>query len=153
MSRAFTIFLQIRTLLIFCNLKFQWKIQNYHLFQKSVNDVLLHHCIGSIPVSHIHCLYFNVSAQYILLLKGAQWLKTASELCKITCEDGETYSFRTGLPAQLIEINEHLLENPSLLTEKVRVQWRKMYKMDFSTTILTNKQTLKYFIFCNCYHY
>ncbi|XP_069111531.1 protein Abitram-like [Argopecten irradians] len=50
--------------------------------------------------------------------KGAQWLKTASELCKIECEDGENYTFPAGLPAQLIEINENLTHSPSLLSEK-----------------------------------
>ncbi|XP_060065116.1 protein Abitram-like [Ylistrum balloti] len=81
--------------------------------------------------------------------KGAQWLKTASELCKIECEDGENYIFPAGLPAQLIEINENLVHSPCLLTEKphtegyIAIVLPKLKEYDYVMKRLSTEEAFK----------
>ncbi|KAK3587839.1 hypothetical protein CHS0354_019707 [Potamilus streckersoni] len=50
--------------------------------------------------------------------RGAQTLTATSPLCEITCDDGEKFVVPAGMKGQLIEVNEQLLNNPSLLTLK-----------------------------------
>lgn len=49
---------------------------------------------------------------------GAQQLQPLSPLCHVLCEDGSTYIVRTCINGKLVEVNETLLQNPGLLTEK-----------------------------------
>ncbi|XP_041365747.1 protein Abitram-like isoform X2 [Gigantopelta aegis] len=50
--------------------------------------------------------------------RGAQWLKPKSALCIVTCDNGQQYTLNSCMRGQLIEVNENLLQNPRLLTEK-----------------------------------
>lgn len=50
--------------------------------------------------------------------RGAQKLTPESILCKLICEDGETYLVYSCIKGKLVEINENLMENPNLLVEK-----------------------------------
>ncbi|XP_021352465.1 protein Simiate-like [Mizuhopecten yessoensis] len=70
------------------------------------------------PSSQLSLDFRQLRKKEDCIILGAQWLKTASELCKIECDDGENYVFPAGLPAQLIEINENLVHSPNLLTDK-----------------------------------
>lgn len=46
---------------------------------------------------------------------GAQPLQTNSNICSISCSDGQTYMIKCCMIGKLVEINEMLLENPRLL--------------------------------------
>ncbi|CAH1789034.1 unnamed protein product [Owenia fusiformis] len=50
--------------------------------------------------------------------KGAQWLTENSPLCRVTCTDGTEYILYSCLRGHLMEINERLYKNPTLLIEK-----------------------------------
>ncbi|XP_059153000.1 protein Abitram-like [Physella acuta] len=50
--------------------------------------------------------------------RGAQWLDATAPLCEVTCEDGSCYLLTCCVKGQLIEVNENLLKNPQLLTQK-----------------------------------
>ncbi|XP_039294824.1 protein Abitram [Nilaparvata lugens] len=49
--------------------------------------------------------------------RGAQRLDVNSALCFAKCADGEIHKICAGIPGKLVEINENLPENPSLLVE------------------------------------
>ncbi|XP_039185178.1 protein Abitram isoform X1 [Crotalus tigris] len=49
---------------------------------------------------------------------GAQFLTELAPLCRILCSDGEEYTIYSCIRGKLIEVNENILENPSLLQEK-----------------------------------
>lgn len=49
--------------------------------------------------------------------RGANWLNPATPLCIITCSDGTKHTIYCGIRGSLIETNERLLKNPSLLEE------------------------------------
>lgn len=46
---------------------------------------------------------------------GAQPLQTNSNICSISCSDGQTYMIKCCMIGKLVEVNEMLLENPRLL--------------------------------------
>lgn len=46
---------------------------------------------------------------------GAQPLQTNSNICSISCSDGQTYMIKCCMIGKLVEVNETLLENPRLL--------------------------------------
>lgn len=46
---------------------------------------------------------------------GAQPLQTNSNICSISCSDGQTYVIKCCMVGKLVEVNEMLLENPRLL--------------------------------------
>lgn len=46
---------------------------------------------------------------------GAQKLKVKSVLCRIQCRDGSVFHVLTGMKGKLIEVNENLIQDPSLL--------------------------------------
>ncbi|XP_014665475.1 PREDICTED: protein Simiate-like isoform X2 [Priapulus caudatus] len=50
--------------------------------------------------------------------KGGQWLQPDAKVCELTCTDGSNYTIYSCIRGNLIEINENLLNNPSLLSEK-----------------------------------
>ncbi|KAK4294942.1 hypothetical protein Pmani_032467 [Petrolisthes manimaculis] len=50
--------------------------------------------------------------------RGAQMIGPESPLCIITCSDDTHYSIMAGVHGKLVEVNERLLTNPSLVTEK-----------------------------------
>ncbi|ETE68922.1 hypothetical protein L345_05276, partial [Ophiophagus hannah] len=50
--------------------------------------------------------------------RGAQFLTELAPLCRILCSDGEEYTIYSCIRGKLIEVNENILENPSLLQEK-----------------------------------
>ncbi|KAK6626351.1 hypothetical protein RUM43_006662 [Polyplax serrata] len=50
--------------------------------------------------------------------KGAQHLMPDSVLCYIICTDGTKYSVFACVKGKLLEINQMLLKNPNLMTEK-----------------------------------
>ena len=49
---------------------------------------------------------------------GRQYVSENSRLCNITCEDGCVYGVSSPIRAQLIELNDRLLSEPQLLTDK-----------------------------------
>ena len=48
---------------------------------------------------------------------GAQPLQTNSNICIITCSNGQTYKIKCCIIGKLVEVNEALLNNPKLLLE------------------------------------
>ncbi|XP_054440906.1 protein Abitram isoform X1 [Pteronotus mesoamericanus] len=55
--------------------------------------------------------------------RGAQFLTELAPLCKIYCTDGEEYTisssfFNSCVRGRLMEVNENILHNPSILQEK-----------------------------------
>ncbi|KAM6454326.1 protein Abitram [Liasis olivaceus] len=50
--------------------------------------------------------------------RGAQFLTELAPLCRILCSDGEEYTIYSCIRGKLIEVNENILDNPSLLQEK-----------------------------------
>ncbi|XP_066479146.1 protein Abitram [Tiliqua scincoides] len=50
--------------------------------------------------------------------RGAQFLTELAPLCRISCSDGEEYTIYSCIRGRLIEVNENILNNPSLLQEK-----------------------------------
>ncbi|XP_076231614.1 protein Abitram [Calliopsis andreniformis] len=48
---------------------------------------------------------------------GAQPLQANSNICIITCSNGETYIIKCCIIGKLVEVNETLVENPELLLE------------------------------------
>eukprot|EP00117_Sycon_ciliatum_P010266 scpid72152/ scgid12232/ Protein FAM206A len=48
--------------------------------------------------------------------RGGQWLTAYSPLCKVQCEDGKEYIIYSCIRGDLLEVNETLVENPSLLS-------------------------------------
>ncbi|XP_029174841.1 protein Abitram [Nylanderia fulva] len=46
---------------------------------------------------------------------GAQPLQTNSNICSISCSDGQTYMIKCCMIGKLVEVNELLMENPRLL--------------------------------------
>lgn len=51
--------------------------------------------------------------------KGGIWLDEDDTLCTVTSVDGEKMTMISGIRGRLVEVNERLLTNPGLLTEKV----------------------------------
>ena len=58
-------------------------------------------------------------------IQGAQWLGAMSVLCEVTCKDESVYTLYCAIKGQLVEVNENLLKNPSLLSKKVFEQGGK----------------------------
>ncbi|KAL8194178.1 UNVERIFIED_CONTAM: hypothetical protein K2H54_002383 [Gekko kuhli] len=50
--------------------------------------------------------------------RGAQFLTELAPLCRIFCSDGEEYTIYSCIRGRLIEVNESILSNPSLLQQK-----------------------------------
>ncbi|XP_023418170.1 protein Abitram isoform X1 [Cavia porcellus] len=50
--------------------------------------------------------------------RGAQFLTELAPLCKIYCSDGEEYTISSCVRGRLMEVNENILHNPSILQEK-----------------------------------
>ncbi|KAG9415892.1 Mitochondrial inner membrane protease ATP23 [Aphanomyces cochlioides] len=50
--------------------------------------------------------------------KGGVWLNPDTVVCRVTCSNDQTFSFRSCIRGALIEINDNLTANPTLLTEK-----------------------------------
>ncbi|KAK3869873.1 hypothetical protein Pcinc_024852 [Petrolisthes cinctipes] len=50
--------------------------------------------------------------------RGAQMIGPQSPVCIITCGDDTRYSIMAGVHGKLVEVNERLLTNPSLVTER-----------------------------------
>lgn len=50
------------------------------------------------------------------LKKGAQVLARGAPLCEVTTTTGSKYMLKCGIPGSLLEVNEHLVANPGLLT-------------------------------------
>ncbi|XP_028635744.1 protein Abitram [Grammomys surdaster] len=50
--------------------------------------------------------------------RGAQFLTELAPLCKIYCSDGEEYTISSCVRGRLMEVNENILHQPSLLQEK-----------------------------------
>lgn len=50
--------------------------------------------------------------------RGAQFLTELAPLCKIYCSDGEEYTISSCIRGRLMEVNENILHQPSLLQEK-----------------------------------
>ncbi|XP_032868109.1 protein Abitram [Amblyraja radiata] len=50
--------------------------------------------------------------------RGGQFLTELSPLCRIMCENGEEYTIYSCIRGRLLEVNENILQNPSLLQEK-----------------------------------
>ncbi|XP_007516244.2 protein Abitram [Erinaceus europaeus] len=50
--------------------------------------------------------------------RGAQFLTELAPLCKIQCSDGEEYTVSSCVRGRLMEVNENILHNPSILQEK-----------------------------------
>ncbi|XP_062900159.1 protein Abitram [Mobula hypostoma] len=50
--------------------------------------------------------------------RGGQFLTELAPLCRIMCEDGEEYTIYSCIRGRLLEVNENILQRPSLLQEK-----------------------------------
>lgn len=50
--------------------------------------------------------------------RGAQFLTELAPLCKISCSDGEEYTVSSCVRGRLMEVNENILHQPSILQEK-----------------------------------
>ncbi|PKK34459.1 family with sequence similarity 206, member A, partial [Columba livia] len=50
--------------------------------------------------------------------RGAQFLTELAPLCRISSSDGEEYTIYSCIRGRLIEVNENILSNPSILQEK-----------------------------------
>ncbi|XP_029814752.1 protein Abitram [Manacus vitellinus] len=50
--------------------------------------------------------------------RGAQFLTELAPLCRISSSDGEEYTIYSCIRGRLIEVNENILSNPTLLQEK-----------------------------------
>ncbi|XP_067862363.1 protein Abitram [Heptranchias perlo] len=50
--------------------------------------------------------------------RGGQFLTELAPLCRITCTDGEEYTIYSCIRGRLLEVNENILQEPSLLQEK-----------------------------------
>ncbi|XP_015284137.1 PREDICTED: protein Simiate-like, partial [Gekko japonicus] len=50
--------------------------------------------------------------------RGAQFLTELAPLCRIYCSDGEEYTIYSCIRGRLIEVNESLLGDPSILQQK-----------------------------------
>ncbi|KAF0696792.1 Aste57867_12454 [Aphanomyces stellatus] len=50
--------------------------------------------------------------------KGGVWLNPDTVLCRVTCSNGEIYAFRSCIRGALIEFNDKLAADPTLLTRK-----------------------------------
>uniref|UniRef100_A0A7N5JX69 Protein Abitram n=1 Tax=Ailuropoda melanoleuca TaxID=9646 RepID=A0A7N5JX69_AILME len=50
--------------------------------------------------------------------RGAQFLTELAPLCKIYCSDGEEYTVSSCVRGRLMEVNENILHEPSILQEK-----------------------------------
>lgn len=48
--------------------------------------------------------------------KGAQRIGLKSPMCNIHCEDGSSYTLLAGCVGKLVEVNDHLLRDPSLIS-------------------------------------
>ncbi|KAM9096860.1 protein Abitram isoform X1 [Sarcophilus harrisii] len=50
--------------------------------------------------------------------RGAQFLTELAPLCRISCSDGEEYTVSSCVRGRLMEVNENILDKPSILQEK-----------------------------------
>lgn len=50
--------------------------------------------------------------------QGAQFLTELAPLCRISSTDGEEYTIYSCIRGRLIEVNENILSNPTILQEK-----------------------------------
>ncbi|XP_041040590.1 protein Abitram [Carcharodon carcharias] len=50
--------------------------------------------------------------------RGGQFLTELAPLCRIQCTDGEEYTIYSCIRGRLLEVNENILQEPSLLQEK-----------------------------------
>lgn len=50
--------------------------------------------------------------------KGAQCVNEKDVLCIVECKDGTVYQVMAGVKGKLVEVNEHLVEDPQLLEVK-----------------------------------
>ncbi|XP_054261301.1 protein Abitram isoform X2 [Macrosteles quadrilineatus] len=50
--------------------------------------------------------------------RGAQILTPSSVIFYLNCSDGSQYAVRSCVPGKLVEINDQLVENPNLVTER-----------------------------------
>ncbi|XP_007895759.1 protein Abitram [Callorhinchus milii] len=50
--------------------------------------------------------------------RGGQFLTELAPLCRIKCTDGEEYTIYSCIRGRLLEVNENILQEPSLLQEK-----------------------------------
>ncbi|NWI64254.1 F206A protein, partial [Todus mexicanus] len=50
--------------------------------------------------------------------RGAQFLTELAPLCRISSSDGEEYTIYSCIRGRLIEVNENILSNPTILQEK-----------------------------------
>ncbi len=50
--------------------------------------------------------------------RGGQFVDENSVLCFVECDDGSVYNILAGVKGKLIEVNEHLMNDPKLLLTK-----------------------------------
>ncbi|NXY86650.1 F206A protein, partial [Alcedo cyanopectus] len=55
---------------------------------------------------------------FIFQMQGAQFLTELAPLCRILAADGEEYTIYSCIRGRLIEVNENILSNPTILQEK-----------------------------------
>jgi len=54
-------------------------------------------------------------------------MEPATQICAITCEDGTEYPFFASVRARLIEVNDRLAKEPTLLSTKVGLVLKKIF--------------------------
>ncbi|XP_053874518.1 protein Abitram isoform X2 [Malaclemys terrapin pileata] len=58
------------------------------------------------------------SGNFLFHMQGAQFLTELAPLCRISCSDGEEYTIYSCIRGRLMEVNENILDNPTILQEK-----------------------------------
>ncbi|NWV00910.1 F206A protein, partial [Upupa epops] len=59
------------------------------------------------------CMYV-----FIFQMQGGQFLTELAPLCRISSSDGKEYTIYSCIRGRLIEVNENILSNPTILQEK-----------------------------------
>ena len=72
-------------------------------------------------------------------------LSETGVVCMITCTDGTTYNIYSCVKGKLVEVNDRLVNNISLLTEKVGV-------VKYMSRSMLSPQTFSHLLYEYCVH-
>lgn len=82
---------------------------------------------------------------------GAQPLQTNSNICSISCSDGQIYMIKCCMIGKLVEVNEMLMENPSLLKNPPHksgylaiILPKLIYLENLKQSLLTHEQYIEF---------
>ncbi len=60
-----------------------------------------------------------IESNFFFYLKGGQKVSPESVLCRIECEDQQIYDIKACIYGTIVEMNNKLIDNYKLLTQKV----------------------------------